>query len=749
MTTLSYTTIPGAPHYVPPALRLYRAAVTAGPGWGVEHPLSDWKPTLLHWRANGQVSTLGIECVLGRGAGKSRRRPESVTMAAGDRIRLVDTSTGREWFRGYAGQMEILVQSGRDVESCTWVVYGPEQRLRHKVIQGKWYKTEVADDLEMAGVLAAADANRANVWQSSHPCVFNEHGKPNAGGGAGVASPSWKLDSDAANYPAHAENNQCLVFEPTDRVVADSQGAISIRARRWNAYTALRSVVEWVDQYDVLDHTAINWDGVLSTLASAGGLTADIADVDVHGMNLLEAMAAILNPIGYGFAIEPWSSPGTDRHRLVVFSLETPTARRRPGLAALSDDTNVPVASAAGKRAVVQRLHFARDSHNVANQVIVLGDSKRVQVDLDFGGDGGPAAWDLKPFWDTSAHAVSQWYDSATGRLGHAGSPNAVTVDGETLSQRHDTTGAKYPNYRHVYRSFVWNEDGSACQFGWDVPDAADFGLTDSPSGESVRRPRPMMPTLTYDARGKLIPVTVSMALVNPSGALVSESWITIQARPWPQRCGFTIEIASLMGAMEDAGWRPWKANKDIATKALPVAVGNAELYQDLKYLELLHDTITDAADRYKLVLRLSGTIEADDVVRGVGTAAWPSRWPFTSQRLVAVGNRFQHKVRDGSHLWSAFSADVADERTDAAAYADRLTATLGAEMGHASILLRHLSREYQIGDGIPETSGRRIDFGLDAGSRRVPIVLGVTWTFTEDANKTELVLDSPLLGLT
>jgi hypothetical protein len=49
----------------------------------------------------------------------------------------------------------------------------------------------------------------------------------------------------------------------------------------------------------------------------------------------------------------------------------------------------------------------------------------------------------------------------------------------------------------------------------------------------------------------------------------------------------------------------------------------------------------------------------------------------------------------------------------------------------------------------VPGTQGRDIDLTLGADGAHAPVVIGVTWDFEDAANKTELVLDTPLLKVT
>ena len=725
MTAIAYTANPGAPHYVAPTMRLFRAP----PGGGDEVPLDDWKPTSLHWRCNGEISTLDIECVLGRGDGKARVRPESVVMNAGDRIRLLDTATDEEWFRGHASHQSLMIQSGKDIESVRWVVLGPERLLAQKVVEGQWCKTETADDWNIAGNLSHAAATRDTVFQTAHPCIFNEHGRSNANQTTHNLNPlRWKLDSVGAHYAPDDIGNECLVFEPEGRGVRNDEGNVVIGTQRWTTYTALQSIVEWIDRYEVVDYFATNWAHIRNVLSILRASPARLPETNVQGKTLLEAIAAILLPQGFGFCLEPWAVHAfTDQHRLIVFPLSVPITAKTPNLAALVAGANVGVTSPAGQRAVVQRLNFARDSGNVANEIIIQGDYKRVQVALEFGGGEAAANWDIKPFWNTTTHAISNWY--VDGKFPNQLGAGAPTVGGDSFFDRHHPDGCKHAQYRHVYRTFTWNEDGPARGYGWAIPTMGPYGLND--------------PTTALSAR---IRASVWMAIVDENGTIDANTWMNMTPTIWPDRCAFTLCAPCQMTDKNIVPWFPWKGGGTAGT-------GSGSTYENVSFLTLLHNTITVASGKPKLVLRFVGTVASDGVVRGLGRsvagAGAASRWPLTARRILNRRNRYYLKAVLDTHTWTTNVTDIEDDSTEIQADADLFAAVAGTEMGHGSIILRHLSRQYELGDGIPATAGRAIDFSLDSGGDRYPIVVGVTWTFTENANKTELVLDSPMLGIT
>ena len=72
--------------------------------------------------------------------------------------------------------------------------------------------------------------------------------------------------------------------------------------------------------------------------------------------------------------------------------------------------------------------------------------------------------------------------------------------------------GWNYEQNRHVFRSFAWNEDGGLAPLICDLPDLSACG---DAAGQSVRRPRPVGETYTYDhedCRARRMPASVWMA---------------------------------------------------------------------------------------------------------------------------------------------------------------------------------------------------------------------------------------------
>lgn len=676
-----------------------------------------WRPVKLSWSINGEPSTLTFKRLLGRTSySESRQRPEDVNVAAGDLIRLIQTGLGGslggrrlEWFRGYVAGTEITIEP--DSEDLTITAHGPEIRLQGKVVSGRWHKTAGADDAEILGTLSADQAVRNNIFQSDLPAIFNESGRPNA------SKSNWRLASDATSV----QDSACKVFEPVSRKVF-RDGSLTVEAVHWTAYNALRSLVEFCDDYELISpHTP--WRQIEELLGQT-----PIGEVAVEGMNLLEAIRAVLRPVGFGFAIEPWTVAngrdkwGLARHRLIVFSLRNPRTVKSPRLEA--DGGNVAIHSAAGRRAEVQRISLVRDSRRPANDITVIGAQKRLQVVLEF--NDNAASRDLHPLWDTDEHDLSgladngivdpwQWSDEGGGF--------------EDFADMYNRSGKDHLQHRHALRSFAWNEDGSFASIIDVMPDLSTWGV--GADGFFVRRPRPIASTFVYDADGQRVRVHARKVQLGIVGD--DDAWIDVPAEIWNDRAGFTISTDQLAGSAGDGQWYPYASHDQYPSA-----------YRNLHYLTLLHNSL-GAQGQYRLRLRLIGSIECDQAVRGSAPRQATSVWPFRAERVLRFGRRFQwREIRDDPFAGAAQNTCI-DDSLSAAVYAEQIRDAADGDIVRGSVVLRYLTRSYSPGDGISRTDGRVVDLlgaGVDQG--RCPVVVAMTWDFREGVNKTELLLDSP-----
>ncbi len=732
MTAIAWAAEARGCRYTAPTFRVYAAPAVAAPqsdnpgnaDWLAETFAEHWVAVRLTWGINGRPSMLTLRRVLGSGPGKAPRdRADRSLLAGGVRVRLVEVQNAgpsgvalREWFRGYVGRSRMLVDAGDHGESCEVVAHGPEALLRGKVVSRQWHANESVADALVAGSFDLAQLRRASTFRSHLPVVFNEGGLPNSAPAAFGAA-AWRLDTRGLSAVPGS-----MVFDAPGRCVRVADR--TYRAESWSPASAIRSLVEMVDDYAVLSP------------ASLGMLPSELADsvmgeVAVEGMSILEAIAAVLAPIGYGYCIEPWADP-YGCHALRVFEMRgsvTGSRVRRPFMAPI-DGEAVRAADSDGQRAEVQRIEFARDNHDVFNDVTVLGSPVRRQVSLAFNGADG----DLFPAWDADEHDLSDWAtDDVVDPLQWSaeGSFSVAAFD-----ERYTYGAAVAVRGRHALRSFAWNEDGCLLGVMGRMGDLSAFGLT--PDGRYIRRPRPVGPTLLRDDAATKVRNFPAQVLLGVAGD--DNSWIQVPAVIWMDRAGFTLPINPLWR------WYPYACEQ-----ARSLASGDQTLYEkygSYGYLTLLHNALRGGG--MALAMKLVGSIECDQAVVGRAARQASSSWPIVARKVIRAGQRFRRlEVPADSDPYDldADCHDTRDDSADAAAYAREIRAALQDETGCGSILLRQVTMSYAPGDVIPGTRGRRIDLTVSGSNgARAPVVVGVHWDFRPEVCKTELLLDTPLL---
>ncbi|MCY2930411.1 MAG: hypothetical protein NTV86_13105 [Planctomycetota bacterium] len=735
MTTANLQSDGRGVRYVAPTLEVYLQSPEAArngeePAFSSVEGLDDWwTPQRLEWGINGRTTTLTMRRQLGFGPGRGvQEYPETAAAQIGPahRVRLVQGMAGTgpvELFRGLVGRVEMRIETAPDREALEVTAYGPEARLARTTIGGAWYKTAAADDKALAGELVDGQATRAATFATHLPAVFNPSGKPNAS----ADSPLWTLSESSSSGVEAA----CKVFEDPGRVVCIG-GQTPWKATHWTAWTALRSVVEYWDNGQTISLEGTNWQAIRTLLCDRYGQEYPIESVNVTGMDLLEAMRAILGPLGFGFAIEPWSGED-NRHRLLVFSLHKASALKRPPMATLRVGGRVSSDSAEGRRAQVQRVDFVRDYRDVRNEVLVVGDQIRRRVVLEFHSD--VEGRDLHPAWDAAASENDLAHYADSDCVGGQGYGDWASSDAKASFQ---SRFGRWPDKtnRHVFRTFVWNEDGAWSHVVTDgsgrprIPDLGDYGL----DGQVVRRARPVGPSLEYadpDGGQGRTGAYVEIAIDGDQ-----TSWLRLPGdavRILRDRAGVSI-VANPIET-----WCPFAA-----------AGGSlADDYGHYTYLTLLYNTLRNAGT--KLRLRLTGSIACDECVTGLAERSDQSPWPLRSRSVVFLPDRFKRRDVAGSPLPGY---DVADDSQAADAYALCLRGAGENAAAGGVLTLRGLHRTYAPGDGVDRTSGRAVSLTIDGtqggkGSSAAPIVVGVVWLLAGEAGKTQLVLDSPRAGRT
>lgn len=734
MTAIVWAAAPSGCEYRPPTFRLYVAPAVAAPqadvpgnaGWIDETVAEHWTPVRLTWPTGGRPSALTLRRVLGAGPGKAfADRADDSLLAGGVRVRLTEVTDGgatgsieREWFRGYVGQGRMLVDASDDGESCEVVAYGPEVLLRGKVVSGQWHALADVADALVDGSFNSADLQRSSTFRSHIPAVFNAGGMPNASPASPGGSPAaWRLDSRSLASSAGSR-----VFDAPGRLVRAA--GRTYQAEPWNPASAIRSIIEMADDYTVISPASLS-------LLPSGLAGCVMGEVSVEGRSVLEAIAAVLEPIGYGYCIEPWTD-SHGRHALRVFELRGSVSGsrvRRPFMAPITGPT-VRAVDYDGQRAEVQRIEFVRDNRNVFNDVTVLGSPVRKQVSLAFSGTGG----DLAPAWDTDEHDLSDWVtDDVVDPLQWTVS-GSITVG--VFDEQYTYGAASAVDSRHAFRSFAWNEDGSLLGVTGEMGDLSSFAIT--PQGQYARRPRPVGPTLLRDdggAKVRNLPPQVMMGIAGDDN-----SWVQVPAVIWTDRAGFTLPANPLWR------WYPYACEQ-----ARNVFSGDETLFEKYGrygYLTLLNNALSGQTPA--LAMKLVGSIECDQAVIGRAPRRSGSSWPIVAHKVVRAGDRFRRldvPAEGDPFVLSADRHDTRDDTAYAEAYAGEIRAAMEDETGHGSIVLRHVTRAYAPGDVIPGTRGRRIDLTV-SGSQgaRAAVVVGVNWNLRQGICKTELLLDTPML---
>jgi len=706
------------------------------PQWGQDFPNRRLIPREMTWGSNGDLTTLTCRYELGAKWGEAQQRAEDIWFEPGSMVRLVDCTAGREWFVGVLGAHGPLIQASPDAEEYRFIAYGPELRLRQKVVSGQWWADPSSDEKIRTGTFEDFINTRAHVYHTDLPVIFNEGGKPNG---------SWQYwDISDAPLILDLEWTQGAVFQAPDRLT--NMGTTKYATRTWSATSALRSLVDWIDNYHVISPVATNWKAISAVLGDT-----QIGEVNVEGLDLLAAMRAVLAPVGFGFVLTPWSDgnvkPPEDegsetagacsyRHQLHVYPLKDPPAWRRPWFAPAGNT----VTHAYGRAAEIQRLHFMRDNHNVTNDVTVLGARKQVQVQLSYSRD----ITDLWPCWDTTTYDLDDHANTTDVvdplDIGVDGTPAGATycfseASLKAFMQRYNPRGDEFHAYMHVFRSFCWNEDATLSDYAQSggeaqLPDLSTYGIGDGTN--YARIPRPIGPALEYKDATKTAkkPATVTLTV----GSAVVD--ITGQVRIWPDKAGFTITAPFLTLSEEDGDvkeWMPFAKCQDAGDELR--ATG---------FLTLLHRLLHTDYEGTTMTIAIYGTIQDDRCVRGHSARASKGSWPMLAHRVVRDPNYQKRTVHAYREIGASY--DGADNSVQAALHALKVRDALEDEMGHGSIMIPFLTRAYPPGVGIPETRGRVVSFYVDGGRRlSCPTVRAVKFTFGQ-ANTTELLLDSRVL---
>jgi hypothetical protein len=679
------------------------------PRWVDPRPAPLWEPIELHWHPGPTPAKLLLRRQLGKGPGQSRSwRPEEATLGDADRIVLRQAQGRGEWFRGIVTRQEASVSAGPEGESLIAEAMGCQALLSAHVVQGAWHLTPQATRMEILGSLGAGDRTSEKVFASQMPAVFNRNGLPNA------TPYTWQIHPNASQEASRA-------------FVAESRPQIgqAPKAVHWTAYSALRSLVEWVDGYRIVSEDT-DWEQIEATLGDQ-----ILPEISVDSLPLPQAIQAVLEPLGFGFAVEPWACEG--RHRLLVFD----RAGTLPGLAPRLGPGGLKMTDPEAVLVQAQQLRLRRDITAVCNDVKVLGDQKRIQIRFEFNSD--PNSRSLHPAWRYDKPYLAAFQDPTTGKV----SPRTWDQDDvQSFLDEFNRDGHDHGQYPDALRSFTWNEDYAyedLAMVSPPQPGALSEHLVDA-EGNWVVRPRRPGPTFRYSHVENDSALQPAQVVLGIEGC--PEASVRVPALLWPDRCGVTLAIDSFFRTGTAGVYGEFKPFASLAASPLMVdGVNRTQEIRQATYLELLCNSINQNPG-LRLSLQLDCSVETDTPVQGHKAWSGQGPWPMPRARQIRLPHLFTQRALafdPGDVTYSLIDETPAATNQAAGIARQSQRGTTSGE-----ILLRYLTKGWLIGDRVAGTVGRAIDLTEETDfGRFAPCVLGVRWTFGQ-ANKTLLVLDSP-----
>ena len=687
----------------------------AGDGWQEEILDGRYQVVSINEADAGEFSTLTLSFSLGADPAFPdvipQVRAETLRLQAGSRVRIVDTVTEKEWFVGYAGQENTLIQANPQAEQFQVTVYGPGWLLAGQAILGKWFAKNREDRQLILGL--PTDFTRKNIQATPIPCIFNEDGLPD------MSKELWETSTPDKTEDAVAG----AVFVPGDRRIIEN-GVVKSEAQIWTAYRALRSVVELFDDYDVISPRVTDWKSIETTLQ---GLT--IGEVSIDGMTVPDAIQAILGPLGYSWRLEVFTD-GKEKHALTVYPLKATAFGRQPYL----PPAGAEATDEQGSRGEITRIDGLRDAHNIRNVVQGVGQPTVGQRKLVYRGNAGSS--DLFPAWSFASDQLAPFFNDGIFIVAQ------VPVDqNEVLVNNYHTSGPNFQTNRDAWRTFVFNEDG-----GLDVG-LNDFGTEAIPFlpsygfGEALFR-RPIGSLLVRSfATSDFQPARVEMVVTVGGDTFTID--VAKHFKVLKDRAGIRLEtdmfqIDKATGNI--TAWRPFE-KMSLAGKTPTV---NEKAAINLAYLTMLNNAITESGDS-ELVLKVTGTLQKDENVSGFVNRLNTSPLLLDRERVVRNPS-LQKNVVQGAAIGGE---DTRDDSDKALAQAKAVQFADDSEIGHASIMFHHLTQAYPPGTAISQTGGRIVNLRLN-GQRdgSAPVVRRTIHHFGE-TNITEVMLDSPLLRIT
>lgn len=666
-------------------------------GWQDPEVELKYEPVQMVESDSGEISILKLRLELGRdpefGLIAEQENIGNVRwIQSGSRIVLKNNNDDTEWFTGFVGQDETLVQGSPQAEGYSLTVYGPEWLLDGEIVEGMWFAKNETDIKILIGTDTDEDRTSANVEFTDLPAIFNEGGKPN------MSEEAWIPDeADASEGYA--------VFVPPDRKTSETT------AQLWTAFKAIRAIDWLLDRDAIISQVETNWVAIKKVLGDTV-----IGEVDVDGLSLLASYRAILGPIGFGFKLSVVSD-GKDSFEFSVYSLRGEGSGSTPNLPVIGSGAT----AIEGARGEVSRLVMLRDAHLIANEINVRGSRKLYSIEHKFTGQTGRID-DLYPAWEDAQASVTEFIEDGAFKI-------ASLQTNSKIKDRYNRSGKLWSTYKNWFRLFVYNEDGALdiSEYGEDgIPTKDNLGDL----GEALT-PRPYKNRNLRDTDGRRFDPQITMSVVHDGQTFTVDA--TKDFDILPDRAGILLktDLYKIPATGIPTSWTPWADSLNIDGE-------KSEAMASLNYMEALYNALTSQGDD-KLTITVTATMASTEVVQGTAKRKTSSPLHLTRKRLI----------RNESLQWRD-GVDSIDDSNTAKALADTIQLADDAEIGHTSILLQKVTRSYPPGTKVTGTSGRVIDLQLNSqrDSGAVPVVRKVIHTFGE-TNTTELDLDSPLMRLT
>lgn len=543
------------------------------------------------------------------------------------------------------------------------------------------------DDFTAFGEPGQTPIDNAATFMSGRRCIFNADGRPNR-------DPVDLTLSGSLTYPGAAQSMP--IFAPAGYVAPTSEGDPQ--------YFTLRQMI----QYVLSPYYNPYWSllAVADPLVIVGITHADfdavIAHVSVEGLGVIDALARLLNLIGWTFRqADSILGPGfvffksgraagtvrTAEQQIILHELHAP---------AVAED--LVAAVAAGKK-LLTKGELIHDIASVVNNPVGVGAPDLVEITAEL-----VPAWDDGDLvLDDSDNYTHLFYTEA--ELAEMENPDAWDY-----YKCYHTRGSAFK--RDVGRKWALNESGAYSVPAYDR--GAPFDLTTVVPETLIKQDdhrmyglfkRALMPCLTFD-KDSLNTVGIRVEFSFDGGT----SWEAIPCviENLPDEGGIRIAEPNLADILPKTG--------GVITDA-----GSPILDKELNFFTSL------ANDKFQLYgfkdgewltrVRVTACIQLDQRLRYASTPSTASGSPLMMQRLYDFSDRYSRKVRAaGSAFYeSGLPAWEVNQGTALAAHLDAIRhANEDASINSAFEMDRLWldaadAPTFEIGDGVYKITGREV----------------------------------------